>query len=632
MTSEESKRKLAAILSADVKGYSRLMSRDEEATVKTLKQHRLTISGLVSEYRGRVVDSPGDNILAEFGSVVDAVKCAVKIQETLKGKNAELPENRRMDFRIGVNLGDVIEEEDRIYGDGVNISARLEGLAEAGGICISGTAFDQVKNKLSVGYQYLGEQTVKNIPDPVRAYKVLVEPGAAGKVIGEKELRRRRWGWKSVAAIAVLFLVASGLVWNAYWRAPKIEPASKEKMAFPLPDKPSIAVLPFVNMTGDAKQEYIADGITENIITALSKVPEVFVIARNTVFTYKGKPVKINRVSEELGVQYVLEGSIQQSESRLRITAQLIDATGGKHLWAERFDRDLSDIFVLQDRVTLDILSALRVEFTHGEQARVQETTKSLEAWSCLVKGLSHFESFTKYDNAKAQELFKQAVQVDPQYSYAWAMLGWTHWIDAAFGYSESYSESFKTAVEIAQKAVQMDDQQPDVHALWGGIYLFQGQYDKAIAEGQRSVALAPNVACNKAILARTMLLAGRFEESMKLVKSAMRHNPHYPSWYLESLAMGYGVMGEHEKAIESYKELLNLRRTARGNITIPLLGLAANCAILGRENEAKAYVGEILEVNPSFSLEQYRKINAFKDASHLKTYLEALRRAGLPE
>jgi len=631
MKTERAKRKLSAILSADAKGYSRLMGEDEVATVRTLKEYREAMSKLIKEYRGRIVDSPGDNVLAEFASVVDALECSVEIQKTLRIKNASLPDNRKMEFRIGVNLGDVIEDEDRVYGDGVNIAARIEGLAEPGGICISGSGFEQVRNKLPLGYEYLGEHTVKNIVHPIKVYRVLMEPESAGNVIGERGRKERRWR-SAAAAVAVLVLVAGGVVWNFYWRAPKIEPASKDKMAFPLPDKPSIAVLPFVNMTGDAKQEYIADGITENIITALSKVPEVFVIARNSVFTYKGKPFKINRVSEELGVQYILEGSIQQSESRLRITAQLIDATGGHHLWAERFDRDLDDIFALQDRVTLDILSALRVEFTHGEQARVQETTKSLEAWSCLVKGLSHFESFTKGDNARAQELFRRAVQVDPEYSYAWAMLGWTHWIDAAFGYSESIGESFKKAVEIAQKAAQMDDRLPDVHALWGGIYLFQSQYDKAIAEGQRAVALAPNVACNKALLARTMLLAGRFEESMNLVKSAMRHNPHYPSWYLESLAMAYSVIGEHEKAIATYKELLNLRRNARGNIIISLAGLAANCTILGRENEARAYAAEILEVNPDFSLEWFRKINLFKDPSHLKPFLEALHKAGAPE
>jgi TolB-like protein/Tfp pilus assembly protein PilF len=403
-------------------------------------------------------------------------------------------------------------------------------------------------------------------------------------------------------------------------------------MTYPLPEKPSIAVLPFDNMTNDTKQEYIADGITENIITALSKVPEVFVIARNSVFTYKGRPVKIKQVSEELGVQYVLEGSIQHSDSRLRITAQLIDATEGHHLWAERFDRNLKDIFVIQDEVTLKILSALRVEFTHGEQERVQETTKSLEAWSYLVKGHSHFESFTKDDNAKAQELFERAVQVDPGYSYAWAMLGWTHWIDAAFGFSESSDESFKKAIEIAQKALELDDKLPDVHALLGGIHLFQRQYDKAIAEGQRAIALGPNIACNKALLARTMLFAGRSEEAIELVKSAMRLSPHYPSWYLESLAMAYGVIGEHEKAVASYEKLLDLRRNARGNMITPLLGLAGNCVILGREDDARAYAKEVLRISPDFSLEWFRKVNLFKNPSHLKPFLEALHKAGLPE
>jgi len=264
MTAQGVKRKLSAILSADVEGYSRLMAEDEEATVKTLMEHRETISGLILDHRGRVVDAPGDNILAEFGSVVDAVKCAVQIQQALKTKNAELPEDRRMNFRIGVNLGDVIDEEERIYGDGVNIAARLEGLAEGGGIYISGTAFDQVKNKLRVGYQYVGKQTFKNIPDPVRAYKVLMEPEAVGKVIGEEEPKPTKWGWKTVAGgVLVLVVLVGGLVWNFYLRAPRIEPASVEKMAYPLPDKPSIAVLPFDNLTGDPQQEFFSDGMTE---------------------------------------------------------------------------------------------------------------------------------------------------------------------------------------------------------------------------------------------------------------------------------------------------------------------------------------------------------------------------------
>ncbi|MBK5101818.1 MAG: adenylate/guanylate cyclase domain-containing protein, partial [Desulfobacteraceae bacterium] len=542
MAEEGFKRKLTAILSADVAGYSRLMAEDETATVKTLETYREVMSTLIKQHRGHVIDSPGDNLLAEFSSVVDAVQCAVAVQKEFQARNAGLPENRRMEFRIGINLGDVIDEEGRIYGDGVNIAARLEALADPAGICVSKTAFDQIETKLPLGYEFLGERTVKNIPKPVGAYRVLMEPRVTVAEEIEKEKAVPVWRRKAILAggVALVLVVVAALIWNSYFRRPPIEVASVERMAFPLPDKPSIAVLPFVNISEDPNQEYLADGITENVITALSKVPEIFVIARNSVFTYKGKPVKIRQVSEELGVQYVLEGSVQQSNGRLRITAQLIDATAGHHLWANRFDRDLKDIFAVQDEVTLNILSALRVKFTHGEQARVQETTDNLEAWSYVVEGVSHFESFTKDDNARAQELFERAVKVDPKYSYAWAMLGWTHWFDATYGYSESSSESFKKAVEIAQKAMELDDKQPDVHALMGGIYLIQRQYAHAIAEGERAIALAPNVACNKAILAQTMLFAGSFEEAITLVRSAMRLNPHYPSWYLQPLAMAY--------------------------------------------------------------------------------------------
>jgi adenylate cyclase len=634
MAEEKFRRKLTAILSADVAGYSRLMAADEAATVKTITAYREIMAILIKQHRGRMVDSPGDNVLAEFASVVDAVQCAVAVQKEFKARNAELPQNRRMEFRIGINLGDVIEEEDRIYGDGVNIAARLEALSDPGGICISKAAFDQIETKLPLGYEYLGEQHVKNIPKPVGAYRVVMEPRVTVAEEIEKEKAVPVWRRKAilVGGVALVVVVLATLIWNFYFRPPPIETAAVEKMAYPLPDKPSIAVLPFVNMSGDAKQEYLADGITENIITALSKVPEIFVIARNSVFTYKRKPVKIRQVSEELGVQYVLEGSVQKSDRRLRITAQLIDATAGHHLWADRFDRDLKDIFAVQDEVTLNILSALRVKFTHGEQARVQETTDNLEAWSYVVEGVIHFESFTKDDNARAQELLERAVRVDPNYSYAWAILGWTHWIDATYGYSESSSDSYKKAVEIAQKAMELDDKQPDVHALMGGIYLFQRQYNNAIAEGERAIVLAPNVACNKALLAQTMLFAGRFEEAITLVKSAMRLNPHYPSWYLQPLAMAYSMLGEHEKALESYNELLSLRRNTRGNIITPLVGLAATCIFVGREDEARAYAEEVLEVNPKFSLEFFRTANFFKDPSQLRPTLEALRRAGLPE
>jgi adenylate cyclase len=470
LADEGFKRKLNAILSADAVGYSRLMGDDEEATIRTLTEYRKAITALVNQHRGgRVVDSPGDNVLAEFASVVDAVRCAVETQKQIAERNADLPENRRMLFRIGVNLGDIVDEGDRIYGDGVNIAARLESLAEAGGICISGTAFDHVKGKLEVGYKYFGEQNVKNIKEPVRIYKMLLDPVDAGKIIGEKKSRFGQKKWTTVAVTAMLILLAGAFtIWNYYFRLP-----AKENAATALPEKPSIAVLPFDNLSGDPNQDYFADGITENIITALSKIPEVFVIARNSVFRYKGKPIKVQKVADDLGIRYVLEGSIQRASNRFRITGQLIDATTGHHLWAEKYDRVLEDFFAVQDEITLAIVSSLQVKLTDGEQARLRDrSTDDLEAWGLAVRGYSYWHRYTKEDNAKARELFQRAIEVDPVYAWAWTMLGFTYFIDTRYGWHRSRDESFKKMVECAQKSVFLDDMDPDVHTLLGTINL----------------------------------------------------------------------------------------------------------------------------------------------------------------
>jgi TolB-like protein/class 3 adenylate cyclase len=369
MAAQGIKRKLAAILSADVKGYSRLIGENEVATLNTLSAYFQIMTTFIQKHQGKVLNIAGDNLLADFESVVDAVRCAVEIQKELKARNADLPENRKMEFRIGVNLGDVIEDGEQILVDGVNIAARLESLSEAGGICISETAFDQVRNKLELGYDYLGEQNVKNIALPVRVYKVLMEPGVAGKVIGEKKIEPRRWQRPALALVVIfILLIAAIAIWKYYTPpTPKMEVASKEKMTYPLPNKPSIAVLPFVNMSEDKSQEYFGDGLTEEIITALSKTPALFVIARNSSFVCKGKPVNVQQVSRKLGVRYVLEGSVRRSESQVQITAQLIDATTGNHLWAERYDGKMKDIFALQDKITLEILKALNVKLTFGE-------------------------------------------------------------------------------------------------------------------------------------------------------------------------------------------------------------------------------------------------------------------------
>ena len=630
MNKEGVKRKLIAIFSADVKGYSRLMRENEVATVDTLRAYRKAMSALIQKHRGRVVDTPGDNLLAEFGSVVDAVEAAVEIQKELKERNAELPENRRMEFRIGVNLGDVIEEEERIYGDGVNVAARVEGLADAGGICISGTAFDQVRTKLSVGYEYLGEQTVKNIPEPVRVYRVLMEPEAAGKVIGEKRPGLTR-GQRVALAAALVVVVAALAIWYFHFRPSPMEVASEQRMAFPLPDKPSLAVLPFDNLSGDPEQDYLVDGLTENIIAALSRIPEMFVIARHSTFTYKGKPVKVQKVAEDLGVRYVLEGSVQRSGERLRVTAQLINALKGHHVWSEKYGRKMEDLFAVQDDITLNIAVAMQVELTEGEQAQVRHSTDNLEAWSLAVKAHGLFETYRKDDNAKARELFKRAVELDPNYVYAWSYLGWTHWIDGVY-YSAYYNqkEAFERAAEIARKALSIDDKSSDAHALLSAVYLAQRKYDEAVTAGKRAIALGPNDSENHAIVAITMQNVGDGEAVVTLIKQAMRLDPHYPSWYLYRLGVGYRLLGQYEESAAALEKLLAQSKARGIGSDRPYLYLATTYSMMGREEEARALVVKALEINPKMNCEWWRKRFLYKDPAHTERILEALRKAGL--
>ncbi|UCE53866.1 MAG: adenylate/guanylate cyclase domain-containing protein, partial [Desulfobacterales bacterium] len=430
MAEEGFKRKLAAILSADVEGYSRLMSEDEEATVRTLTAYREVLTTLIQQHNGKVLDSPGDNLLAEFASVVDAVQCAVAVQKEIKARNDELPENRRMQFRIGINLGDVIQEEDRIYGDGVNIAARLEGLSEPGGICISKTAFDHIESKLPYGYEFLGDQTVKNIPRPVGAYRVLMEPRVTVAEMPEEEKPTPVRRMPMMIGALALFLVAIALViWQFYIRRPSVEPAAVEKMAYPLPDKPSIAVLPFNNLSGDPDQEYFCDGMTEDLITDLSKISAIFVIARNSTFAYKGKSPKIRQVAEELGVRYVLEGSVRKADNQIRINAQLIDAVTGHHLWADRYDGNLDNVFSLQDKITQKIIGALAVKLTANEKKQIAfRGTDNIEAYDVFLQGWDHYLRSTPEAFRKAIPFFEKAVELDPNYGQPYAALALTYW------------------------------------------------------------------------------------------------------------------------------------------------------------------------------------------------------------
>jgi len=633
MAQEGFKRKLTAILSADVVGYSRLMEDNEEATIQTLNTYLNSISTLIQQHRGRVVDMTGDNFMAEFSSVVDAVKCAVETQKEMIERNADLPKNRRMLFRIGVNLGDIIEEEDRIYGDGVNIAARLEGLAEGGGICISRTAYDQVKNKLELGYEYLGEHSVKNISEPVHVYRVLMEPAAAGKVIGEKRKEKRRM---TLAAVIVLLIGIGGLAgWYLYIQQTKrIEPASVEEMAFPLPEKPSIAVLPFDNMSGDPEQDYIADGFTENIITGLSQIPEMFVIARTSVFTYKGKPVKVKQVSEELGVKYVLEGSIQKAGDRLRVNAQLIDALNGHHLWAERYDRELKDLFKLQDELTIKILKALRMKLVIGGESDWVRTD-SFEAWNYSVKGHSYSDRMTREDRQKAREHFEQALKLDPDYTLAWMLLAFTHVSDVMTGFSESPRDSIKRALEIVQKT---SERWPASfrHGFMNMIYYIRGQLEKAIVEGEKAVALDPNSPRNNIFLALALNAGARPEEAIVYAKKAMRLEPYYPAWFLGNvLAVSYDQAGRYEEALAVSNKLL--KRALKGEYPLKKAyrRLALCYARLDKMEEARANAAEFRKIDPNFSVERWRRspyLSMFKDQKWLDSGAEMMRKAGLPD
>jgi adenylate cyclase len=583
MPQEGFKRKLTAILSADVVGYSRLMGEDEDTTVQTLTTYRDVISSLIKDHKGRVVDSPGDNILAEFASVVNSLRCAWDVQQEIKSRNADLPENRRMNFRIGINLGDVIEEEDRIYGDGVNIAARLEGLAEEGGICISGTAYDQVKTKLPFRYEYQGEQVVKNIREPIRVYKVLIEKDVDELILGKK---------------------------------------------LELPDKPSIAVLPFINMSGDPEQEYFSDGLTEDLITDLSKYSGMFVISRNSVFIYKGQVVKSEQVRNELGVRYMLEGSVRKAGNRVRITAQLIDTNTGGHLWAERYDRELKDIFTLQDEITQQIVSALGVKFVEIEQKRaLRKDTADLNAFDCNLQGWWYFHRFTREDNEQARRMFEKAIELAPKFADAYAGLGFTYYEQWSRLWSQE-PQTLERAFELAKKAISLNDSLSTAYTLLSHVYLWRKQHAQAIAEQERAIALNPNNADNYADLADVLVWAGRPEEALGLVEKAMRLNPHYPARYSFTLGFAYSAMERYEEAMATLKRALPRSPDHYG---IHIL-LAAFYSEMGQEKEARWHVSEALRVNPELSIEDLRQRLPTLMEGGIERVIDALRKAGLPE
>jgi adenylate cyclase len=629
MATGDVKRKLTAIFSADVEGYSRLMEEDELATVETLTSHKEIMRKLIRQYRGRVVDSTGDNLLAEFASVVDAVQCAVEVQQVLGAKNEALSENRRMYFRIGINSGDVIEEGELIYGDGVNVAARVESLAEGGGISISGTAFDQLGKKLPLGYEYLGEQSVKNIVKPVRVYRVLTETEAVGKVIGEEKPKLSPWRWPAAAVAIVILAVAALAIWNFYFR-PAFEPASAEKMAFPLPDKPSIAVLPLLNMSGNPDQEYIADGVTENITTALSNIPGMFVSAYTRSSPYKGKDVKLQEVAHDLGVRYLLKGSMQKSGDKIRVTAQLVDALAGRQLWSEKYDRGMKDFFQVMDEITLKIILELQVKLTHGEQVRKWYGTTNLEVWGYVAQGLGIFVNYTIANNEKARELFKKALEIEPENVRAWVMLANTYAIEPRFGWSKNPAESLKTAIQLDQKALSIDDKNTEAHSSLSLVYMIMGQHEKAVEHGQKAIEFGPNSAESHILFAQTMYYAGNFDDSIALGEQAVRLSPNCAAWYWIILGRSYMLTGRYQDALVIFEKLLKQAQGREYDLWRANHYLAVTYSLMGQAEKAQIHLAEAQKFNSKYSLKYVRRINFFKDPNHLEAILDSLRKIGL--
>ena len=577
-------RRLAAIFAADVAGYSRLIGADEEGTLERLKAHRRElIDPTIAEHQGRIVKTTGDGLLVEFASPVKAVRCAIEVQRGMVGRNADVSPQRRIEFRIGINLGDVIVEEGDIYGDGVNVAARLEGIAEPGAVYISRAVRDFVRDQPELVLEDLGERPLKNIAEPVRVFRIASPDRAAGR-----------------------------------------QPAAGP----PMPDKPSIAVLPFANMSGDAEQEYFSDGITEDLITDLSKVSGLFVIARNSSFVYKSRSAKVQEIGRDLGVRFVLEGSIRKAGNRVRITAQLIDAGSGGHLWAERFDRDLTDIFATQDEVVEKIVGALAVTLTQGEQRRLHRRgTDNVEAYETWLRARESLSRSTRESVAQARALYRRAVEIDPSFAAPHAGLALAGVSDYVSDWAPDPLEALDEAERWARRAVELDDQDPLSHMALGNVALWRRDHARALAEFRRMIDLDPNFAQGHGATGLALMYAGRAAEALEQFAVSMRLDPHYPAILLHFLAQANFSLGKYEVAAEQL-----LERIARipGTDSSRML-LAACYGHLGRVEDARSAWAELLTVNPNFSLTQRARVLPYKEPAEFQRIAEGLAKAGLP-
>jgi adenylate cyclase len=621
-------RKLSAILYADVADYSRLMGEDEERTHRDLSAGLNLLINLINEHGGRKVHEAGDAVLADFPSAKAAVECAVAFQRQMADDLHGVPEDRRLQFRVGINLGDVIHDRDDIYGDGVNVAARLESIAETGGICISHPVFLQVRGNHEIGFEYIGEQSVKNIEMPIVTYRILLESEQAGKLHGQVKNKPYRLTWITAALAAILI---AGLLIARPW-APEFEPALESQMQIALPDNPSLVVLPFSNISDDREQEYFADGMTDDLLTGLSKMPELFVISSNTSFSYKNKAVKVRDVAEELGVRYVLEGSVRRAGDTVRINAQLIDALSGFHVWAEKYDGKIDDVFQLQDEVVARIISSLVQNLIPA--SRFAETNVP-EAYDQLLQGMEFFRMLDPASTVTAIEFFNRATELDPKFHRAYAALAAAYFRIADNSWSVKTGMEFNNVLNLMKQnlAIALEDPTSlalNVSAVWK---LWNGEHEKALAEIDRAIALNPNDAENFNTKAYIQVFTGPARQIEENARHAMRLNPNFPAAYLRNLGEGLFHQERYSEAAELFERAAN--REPNYEYNYPMLA-----AIYGHlENLASAEKAhrEFLELRSdqeggAFTVQSRSLWIPYAEESHLLRYQQGLRLAGVPE
>jgi adenylate cyclase len=626
----EERRRLAAIMFTDMVGFSRQMGSNEARTLQLLEVHNQFIQRAAAEHHGVVIKTVGDAFLVDFPSVVHAVQCAQQIQRLFRTHNAGKEAGEQIHVRVGIHLGDVVQKDGDVFGDGVNIASRLQGLAEPDTICISDMVYRDVAKKLDLGVVVsLGQPKLKNIAERFAVYALLPEKSQGFWQTSGVQKFRRMGTTHGVGLVVGLLLVISGSIFVVRpsflpIRIPQSEIRKQESL--PLPDKPSIIVLPFVNMGEDPKQAYFGDGITEDLTSDLSRISGLFVIARNSAFTYKGKAVKVQDVSREMGVRYVLEGSVRKADNRVRVTAQLIDATTGYHIWSERYDRELKEIFAVQDEIVQKIVATLKLQMTLLEKGYVvRKHTDSLEAYDFYLRGADYLWQTTKEANMRARQMFEKAIELDPRYAEAHALLASTYFFDYGFQWSQE-PHLLERVFQEVQAAITIDASLPMGHSILARAYLEKRQHEQAIAAAERAITLDPNWADGYRTLSEILRFSQRPQEAVALAEKAMRLNPRYPFSYSFTLGFAHCEARQYEEAIAAQKAAL----ARNPNFLTSHVCLTACYSKSGRMAEARAGVKEILRLNPNFSLEILRQRNVWKNPEDAEHMINALRKAGL--